>query len=81
MTDNPLTPTQRAILEVLADGEPHPLRDLQQCLPDGLGSETNVHPHLTAIRRVLHPRGQDVICQYLRRQLLYRWVRLLNTKA
>lgn len=73
-----VTPTQKAILQVLSDGLPHSKAELHACLPDELGKLSNITWHLAEIRKVLRPRGQDVLCEYRDRARLYRWVRLLG---
>jgi DNA-binding CsgD family transcriptional regulator len=74
------TPTQRRILQVLADGEPHRPTELAAQLDDDMGPVSNVKPHLTAIRKLLRLRGEDILCVVPgpphRRCLHYRWVRL-----
>ena len=75
------TPTQRAMLEVLKDGRPHTKAELHACLPDELGRLNSIAPHLSAIRKVLRPRGQDVLCEYRDRARFYRWVRLLGSNG
>ena len=79
---NKFTPTQVRILAVLSDGLPHRREELRDVLPDELGSLDNVRPHLTAIRRVLRPRGEDIVCEFsqapgTKRCWCYRHVRLL----
>ena len=77
MDNGSLTSTQQAMLSVLADGRPHRRGELHACLPDELGAMSNVQPHLTAIRKVLRPRGQEIICEWYKRGYAYRWVHLL----
>ena len=72
------TPTQTAMLKVLSDGLPHSKAELHACLPDELGAADNVFRHISAIRKTLRPRGQDVLCEYRERSRFYRWVRLLG---
>lgn len=74
---NGFTPTQRAILQVLSDGLPHRREELHACLPDELGPQRNIRAHITAIRKILRPRGEDVVCEYGRFGFGYRHVRLL----
>jgi hypothetical protein len=71
------TKTQAAMLAVLADGRPHPRRALHDCLPDELGDQGNIHRHISAIRKVIRPLGEDVLCVLVNRQIHYRQVRLL----
>lgn len=71
-----LTPTERRILDLLADGLPHSREELARCLPDDLASPSSVGRHLTGIRRALPP-GEAVLAVYHRRTLHYQHVILL----
>lgn len=55
-----LTPTQRAILKVLSDGQLHRREELHACLVDELGPLSNVQPHISRLRKHLH--GQVICC-------------------
>lgn len=68
------TPTERRILDVLSDGDPHPVRDLIVCLPDSEGGDTgNVADHVSLIRRKLRPLGHDIVLEIVRgRSWCYR---------
>ena len=77
------TPTQRAILTVLSDGEEHTPLELIQCLAKGF-VETEMESarsalafHLHALRKVLRPKGEDIVCRSSGRRLNYQHVRLL----
>lgn len=72
------TPTQRRMLAVLADGQPHARRELRACLFDELGTASNIRFHLCSIRKVLRPLRQDIICELHRGTIKYRHVRLLG---
>lgn len=89
-----LTPTQKAMLCVLADGRPHTREELFACLPSsqgltseqqaeaaGLGALSNIQNHITAIRKVVCPQGEDVLCVLHKRTICYRYVKLLNPLA
>lgn len=79
--NNGYTPTEARIVEVLSDGMPHPMRELVACLWDAdQGDASNVHPHLTAIRSHLRPKGEDILCQMVNRRLMYRHVRLISAR-
>lgn len=75
--DNHFTPTQQAMLDVLAGGRPHTRDELHACLPDELGEANNVHAHLSAIRKRLRSKGEDIVCRRLTGVPLYTWVRLV----
>ena len=76
---NDFTLTQQAMLDVLADGLPHTREELHACLPDELGPLGNIRRHLVAIRKVLRPKGHDIVCERVRRRSHYRHVRLLGS--
>lgn len=69
------TPTQRRLLQVLADGKPHTAAELFACLPDDLGEVTNVRSHLTELRKRLRGKGQEIACELVGRQAFYTLVR------
>ena len=72
------TPTQQAILKVLADGKPHKRGELIACLPDPLNrTPNNLKPHLAALRRLLRPQGGDIVCVLRYRQIHHQHVRRL----
>ena len=74
---NHLSPTQRLMLDILVDGKPHHPSELHACL-DSYGDESNIHRHLSALRKILRPQGQDIICQFIRRQRLWRLIRCVE---
>jgi hypothetical protein len=53
-----LSTTQKNILKVLADGKEHYIEELHRCLSDEQTPLTNVHAHLTAIRKALDLEGK-----------------------
>jgi hypothetical protein len=55
------TPTQRRIMDVLADGQLHEKRDLMSCLYED--NISNLGVHLAYLRRKLRALGQDIICE------------------
>lgn len=70
-----LTPTQRCLLHTLSDGLPHTRRELHRCLPDDLGALSNIKVHLSAMRKLLRPRGEDILCVLHNRTICYCLVR------
>lgn len=78
MSDN-LTPTQLRILELLSDGRPHTRREMHACLDDDLAQPTAFERHLTGMRKILRPKGEDILCQRCRngQDSYYVLVRLL----
>lgn len=55
------TPTQTRILEVLSDGLMHPKCQLQACLNDDMATDRTLSVHLTYLRQILNPRGEDIV--------------------
>jgi len=78
-TENGYTPTQRAILAVLADGMAHTRAELVAALPDELAEPSAVHDHLYHLRRRLWPRGETILCEWVNHRPRYRHVRLLQS--
>lgn len=76
---NGVTPTQKKMLEVLADGLPHADLELHACLPDDLGAMSNIRAHLAALRKALRPKGQDVSCERLGGRTYYKHVGLTTS--
>lgn len=72
------TPTQQRMVDLLSDGLPHSRHELHACLNDELQPLIHITPHLTLIRKVLRPKGQDIICEIYNRTVHYRHVRLLH---
>ncbi len=77
MTASSFTPTQQAMLDILADGLPHTRRELHACLPDELGALSNIQIHLSKMRKTLRQDGEDIICCLVNRSICYRYVRLI----
>ena len=90
-TQPKITPTQRRILAVLSDGEPHSREELIACMPDSEGIEGDygtsayncLRMHISNLRKHLALKGQDVVCVKTqwsvgRRRPMYRQVRHLH---
>ena len=71
------TPVQQRMLAVLADGLPHTREEIHACLWDERGAMSNIRFHISMIRKVLRPKGQDILIEYIKKKLHYRQVRLL----
>lgn len=78
MEDVHFTPTQQRILKVLSDGLSHSKSDLVACLGDDRAGPNTLSVHLTLLRRLLRPHGQDIVCEF-RYGHLYRHIRLLHS--
>ena len=86
-----ITPTQRRILAVLADGEAHSREELIACMSDAQGIDEDygtstyncLRMHISNLRKVLVPKGQDIVCvktswKIGRRRPMYRQIRHLR---
>jgi len=77
------TPTEKALLNVLSDGEPHKREELFAVLPDEMartpetGASNILKQHLFRLRGKLRPIGYTIVCEYTGGRYMYRWVRLL----
>ena len=72
------TPTQRRIVDLLSDGEPHDKAEMRLCLYDDLGGDNNVHYHICQIRKLLLPVGYLIMIQFRGRTPLYRLVQSIE---
>ena len=72
------TPTERRILILLEDGEPHLRSEIHKCCYDDLTPESSVKKHVSNIRKKLRNRGEDVKCVLHLGRLHYVHVVLLR---
>jgi hypothetical protein len=66
------TPIQKAMVELLSDGQSHTITELNACRAPS--SEVTISRHLAAIREKLLPIGQTIISEYWNRKCFYRRV-------
>jgi len=71
------TDTEERILALLQDGKPHTRKEVRCSIGDEHTSLKSVSFHLSNIRKVLNPKGHDIICEFRHKNISYRWVRLL----
>lgn len=71
-----LTKVQLRILTLLRDGLPHTMEEVRCCLYDDMGPMSNIHAHLTAIRKKLQPQQLDINPKFIKRKMHYRLVRV-----
>ncbi len=74
------TPTQQKMLDLLSDGMPHSREEMFACLWDEESRYVAIHPHISLIRKLLPP-GEAIICEYRKRSIYYRHVRLLTPNS
>jgi hypothetical protein len=75
-----LTPTGQRMMAILGDGLPHSRYDLFTALQTPDAKLSNIRAHITWIREVIRPRGEDIVCEInpgKRRGIFYRHVRLM----
>lgn len=79
---NGLLPTHQRIMKVLLDGLPHKRSELHACLQDELADSKTVISHLCNLRKILRPKGLDVVCRSFGGRGYHRFqlVRLLNVE-
>jgi hypothetical protein len=81
-----LTPIQKRMLAVLADGRKHPRQELWAALGDELAPISNIRFHLVSIRRALAPTG-ELIHVFTepngdgKLHTLYQWVKVVPREA
>ena len=74
------TKTEVKILNILADGHPHPREELFTCIDDDLANlKRQLAFHVCNIRRKLKPYGQTIVCQIGDAPISYRHVILLSS--
>jgi hypothetical protein len=88
-SDNGYTPTQKRIMDVLADGEPHSLRELFKLLDAPPGDAATslqlstafvcLQNHIKNVRKHVRPKGLDIVCQIIYRRKNYRLVRPITS--
>lgn len=52
-----LSPIQKRIYCLLADGKPHPREEIWQCLQDEFAPIQYIYPHITFLRQRLERKG------------------------
>lgn len=72
------SPTEQILVNILQDGMPHSKSELKAALDGEYTSDGSIRVHMHSIRKKLNPLGQTVICEFYKRNLAYRWVRLLG---
>ena len=75
------TPTQRRMYDLLLEGHPVPKEVLQRCCEDELSSVQVVAVHRGDMRKILLPKGYNIICQVggWQKGVRYQLVRLIGS--
>lgn len=71
---NGYTPTQKKLLEILADGKAHSRHELHAAICDEYDSMVNMQFHISAIRKRL-PEGEKIICELIVGTTHYRRIK------
>ncbi len=74
-----LTPTERRLYDLLADGLPHTYEEVRGCVADELTERKNVNLHLFKLRQKIGDRGLDVVARGQNGTTTWRMVRYLNS--
>ncbi len=79
MNSNGFTATQKAILDVLADGGHHNINEVRGCLSDDQAPTSAVYFHISRIRVKLKDSGQGI--SYIRNgsDSYYQLVRMMTS--
>lgn len=72
------TKTQTRLLTLLSDGVPHAKQEMRDCLYDDMGALSNVHFHVTCIRKKIRPAGYRIMIQFQGRTPLYCLVKAIS---
>lgn len=73
-----LTPTERKLAALLADGQPHTRREIHALICDSLDPLSNIRQHVCNLRAKLKGQGQDIDCVLLGGHICYRQIVLLT---
>ncbi len=71
------SPTQQRIVDLLSDGLLHSKEQIYGMLLTA-NSVNHIQMHISNIRKIIRPRGQDISCTLLGGNSFYQLVRLLN---
>jgi hypothetical protein len=73
--DIEFTRTQKRILDRLSDGKLHRVEELIDLLDVDLGDKETVAVHITALRKLLRKRGENILSRNVGTYWVYWWVR------
>lgn len=72
------SPTEKKLLQVLADGKPHAVKLLMPLLGDELADKGNLSDHMLRIRRKIEGLGHNVVCVFRKRRMHYMYILTLE---
>jgi hypothetical protein len=68
---------RESMLRLLGDGMAHTREELHAlCGPSNMEV---INDHISDLRKLLRPKGEDIICVLYKRKIAYRWVRLIGS--
>lgn len=70
---------QQKIINLLSDDRPHQRSEIEACLWADDPHYSTVSVHIDAIRKIVRPRGEDVICFRMHGKSWYQHLRKLVT--
>ena len=69
------TPTQRRMLALLADGQPHAKRELHALLEDELSGNGAVRRQICEARKIARAQGGEIVCEIVQEhRVTYRLI-------
>ena len=76
---NGFSPTQQAIMNVLADGKIHSRNEVMECLDDPEPTYNQLNQALFRLRKKLEPRGKYIDCVIQGTRRYYRFATFVET--
>lgn len=73
-----MTKTQRLFYDLMADGLKHRLAEFRMVMNDDLASEAVIAMHISNLRAIVRPLGEDITCEREYQAKTYRRVRTLQ---
>ncbi len=70
------------IADILADGKPHSLGEIQRCYETKGSDIDDVKVQMSQLRKLLRPRGEDIAFVHMaKRRVGYQWIRLKESMS
>lgn len=73
------TPTERLIVDLLADGAARPIDTVLLVLNDPLAERNALRFHICKIRKKIGPLRHEIVCEYRNQRTMYRYVILVSS--
>jgi DNA-binding response OmpR family regulator len=75
------TLTERAILDLLADGVARPVDDVVKVLGDPYAERATLRVHISNMRKKIGHLRHEIVCEYRNQRTMYRYVLLVSSLA